>query len=93
MATIAAVLDLQASMLGENDTSGALLEARNRVHGMMELYHRLYGSGDYRSVDAAGYLQALLMKLKFPILFVGMSNTKVHWKRLPLMQKFFFLWG
>ncbi|WP_020614535.1 response regulator [Sediminispirochaeta bajacaliforniensis] len=64
MATIAAVLDLQASMLGENDTSGALLEARNRVHGMMELYHRLYGSGDYRSVDAAGYLQALFDEIK-----------------------------
>ncbi len=36
---------------------------------MMELYQRLYGSGDFHSVDAAGYLRSLLEEIESSYIF------------------------
>jgi two-component sensor histidine kinase/CheY-like chemotaxis protein len=93
MATIASMLNLQASMIGESEASAALLEARSRVHGMMELYQRLYGSGDFHSVDAAGYLRSLLGEIESSFIFHHRIQIESDLEEIRIDAKILFPLG
>ncbi len=93
MATIASILNLQASMMGESGASVALLEARSRVHGMMELYQRLYGSGDFHSVDAAGYLRSLLEEIEETFVFHHPIHMESKLEEIRIDAKILFPLG
>jgi PAS domain S-box-containing protein len=59
MSTVKAMLDLQASSLGDRVAAAALEDAGNRLRGMMLLYEKLYQSGGFAEVSLGDYLGAL----------------------------------
>lgn len=63
MATIAALLSLQASHQANPEIASALSDAGGRVQSMMVVYDRLFRSEDFRSVSARHYLDQLLKEI------------------------------
>ena len=60
MATIAALLRMQARKLEDASAALVLREAENRVHSMLTIYDRLYLSGNYQQVNVQEYLDMLI---------------------------------
>ena len=57
MQMITAFLSLQEESLEDEVAKAALVDARSRVLGMMEIYDQLYRSADFSTVDCARLLR------------------------------------
>jgi PAS domain S-box-containing protein len=60
MQMIEALLSLQEQSLEDEAAKTALMDARSRVLGMMEIYDKLYRSADFSTVDARDYFEGLM---------------------------------
>lgn len=63
MATIGALLDIQANSIEDNVSKSHLLDAKSRVNGMMVLYDMLFRSSDYKTTSLKNYLSSLLSEM------------------------------
>jgi len=54
------LLSLQEDQIENPEAKAALAAARGRMLSMMVIYDKLYRSGDYRNISAAGYFTQLL---------------------------------
>jgi PAS domain S-box-containing protein len=63
MQVITSLLSLQAEEVSEVYTRKLLEESRNRIHSMALVHEQLYRSGEYASIDFAGYINQLASTL------------------------------
>jgi two-component sensor histidine kinase len=61
---VSAMLQLQATSVGDPDLSERLKEASNRVNAVGRAYERLAYNADYENIDLVGYLREIIGDLK-----------------------------
>ncbi|MCC5813716.1 MAG: PAS domain S-box protein [Leptospira sp.] len=63
MATISALLEIQAHSTENDSAKHHLLDAKGRVNGMMVLYDKLFRSSNYKRASFSGYLASLISEM------------------------------
>jgi len=76
IASVASLLSLQAGSAGSPQVADALNEALGRVRSMQELYEKMLMQGEYKAIDAAGYLGGLADSVAE--LFAGAATVRVE---------------
>jgi two-component sensor histidine kinase len=61
---VSAMLQLQATSVGDPDLSERLKEASNRVNAVGRAYERLAYNADYEEIDLVGYLREIINDLR-----------------------------
>lgn len=64
MTTIAGLLSLQSERVEDERAAASLLDARNRVQGMILIYEQLFRSQKYREIDMGTFLTALIDSIR-----------------------------
>ena len=75
MTTIASLLSLHAGSRKGSYAAEALLDAQSRVLSMMNIYDKLYKSGDYLNINLKQYMTDLIAGIQKTYII---SNEKIH---------------
>jgi len=84
MATVLALLSLQASRQHDPVLSNQLEEAANRIHSMLVLYDRLYRTSDFRNLGLDAYIRPLVGQIVAAMEVAVPVRTALDLEDIPL---------
>ncbi len=93
MSIVSSLLSLHAGRLGDSEAGQALTEAKNKIHGMLILYDKLYRSADFKNVSVREYLGSLVAEIASVFPNSGAVGLRVDVEDIQLDTKALFPLG